>query len=477
MRRWTLMTCAVVVGLILTSPRQDVLSSQQATRATQQPSLSATQQLARAIYQELIEINTTDSIGNMTQAAEAMAARLKSAGFPAADVQVLVSKPRKGNLVARLHGSGARRPLLLLAHLDVVEAKRADWSLDPFKLTEKDGYFYGRGTTDDKAMAAIWIATLIRLKSEGFIPDRDIIVALTTDEEGGDDNGVDWLVKNHRPLIDAAYALNEGGGGEIKKGKRLLNEVQASEKVYQTYTLEVTNKGGHSSLPEKDNAIYRLAAGLDRLSTFDFPVELNEVTRTYFTRMSAIQTGQVAADMKAITQTLPPAAAAARLATTALYNALMRTTCVATQLQGGHAENALPQRATATVNCRILPGVSPAVVRQTLTRVVADTQIKVTPLDSFPGPPSPLNPEVMGPIELITTAMWPGIPVVPFMATGATDGVYLRAAGIPTYGVSGIFEDIDDIRAHGKDERLLVTSFYEGQEFLYRLVKALSSKK
>ena len=433
-------------------------------------------QLAREIFQELIETNTTHSTGSTTDAAESMAARLRAAGFPAADVQVIGPHPKKGNLVARFRGSGARRPLLLLAHLDVVEARREDWSLDPFRFTEQDGYFYGRGTIDDKAMSAIWIANFIRYKQEGFQPDRDIIVALTADEEGGDFNGVDWLLQNHRPLIDAAYSLNEGGFGAIRDGKYLSNDIQLSEKVYMTLQLEVTNPGGHSSIPEKDNAIYRLAEGLARLAQLEFPVRLDEITRAYFERMAEIEDGPVGAAMKGVTTIPPDPGAVSRLAEVAYFNALMRSTCVATQLEAGHAENALPQTARATVNCRVLPGDSADEVRQTVIRVLADEAISVsTTWEPMASPASPLNPEVLGPVERITEQMWPGIPVIPTMVTGATDGRYLRNAGIPTYGVSGLFEDIDDMRLHGKDERIGIKQFYEGREFLYRLVRALAS--
>jgi len=438
--------------------------------------VSPVRQLARDIYKELIEINTTDSVGDNTAAAEAMAARLTSAGLPAADVQVLAPHAGKGNLVARMRGTGQRRPLLLLAHLDVVEARRDDWSFDPFVFREQDGYFYGRGSSDDKAMAAIFVANLIRCLQEGFRSDRDIILALTADEEGGEWNGVSFLLEEHRPLIDAELALNEGGGGHIKDGRRVVNTVQASEKVFQSFRLEVKNPGGHSSLPVPDNAIYRLAAGLGRLAAFRFPVRLNEVTRAFFTRSAAASNGADTADMKAILSQPADAAAALRLSQRAYYNALLRTTCVATRLDAGHAENALPQTARAVVNCRMLPDESPEAVRTTLTSVLADEKITVTPLaPAKPSPPSPLTPAVLGPIERLTQALWPGVPVVPVMSTGATDSLYLRGAGIPVYGVDGLFENIDDVRAHGRDERLSVASFYEGQEFLHRLVKALSS--
>ncbi len=430
------------------------------------------------IFKQLIEINTTDTpSGNVTTAAEAVAARLTAAGFAAADVQVLGPDPRKGNLVARYRGTGARRPILLLAHLDVVEAKREDWSMDPFVFVEKDGFFYGRGTSDDKAMASQFVANLIRLKEEHFVPDRDLILALTADEEGGTFNGAEWLVQKHKDLIEADFAINEGGGGNIRKGKYLTNEVQASEKVYQDFHLEVTNKGGHSSLPVKDNAIYHLSAGLTRLSAYEFPVKLNEVTRAYFERSAAVESDpKVAADMRAVARETPDLAAAARLsALLPYYNSMMRTTCVATRLLGGHAQNALPQLATANVNCRILPGESPVAVKDKLTEVLADPAIKVEFVDeAHPSKPSPLRPEVMGIIESLTKEMYPGVVVVPVMSTGATDGLYMRNGEIPTYGVDGTFGDIDDVRAHGRDERIGVKQYFEGLEFQYRLIKALA---
>jgi len=433
--------------------------------------------LARDIFRELIEINTTDSNGDTTRAAEAMARRLKAAGFPDGDVQVLGPNPRKSNLVARFRGAGRRRPVLLLAHLDVVEALRTDWSLDPFTFVEKDGYFWGRGTTDDKAMAAVWIATLLRYRQEHYMPDRDLIVALTADEEGGAYNGVQWLLANHRELIDAEYALNEGGESQMKDGKYVLNAVQSSEKIYQSFRLEVHNPGGHSSRPVKDNAIYRLAEGLTRLSKYQFPAKMNEVTSEYYRRIAMLSSGQIAADMKAVAKSPPDRGAAERLSKSPYDNALLRTTCVATRLEAGHAENALPQTATATVNCRILPGESPAEVRSALIRVLDDSKIMVSAIDkATPSTPSPLNPEIFRAIERITSEMWPGVPVVPSMSTGATDGLFLRNAGIPTYGVSGFFEDVEDTRAHGRDERLGAKQFYEGREFLYRLVQALSSR-
>jgi len=437
------------------------------------------EQRFRDIYRELIEINTTDSAGDTTKAAEAMAARLRAAGFPADDVQVLAPHPRKGNLVARLRGTGARRPLLLLAHLDVVEARREDWSTDPFKLLDKDGYFYGRGTIDDKAMAAIFVDTLIRFKESGFVPDHDLVLALTADEELGATsrwNGVRWLLQNHRPLIDADFAINEGGGGELRNGRPVLNRVQTSEKVPLNFRLEVTNKGGHSSRPEKDNAIYRLADGLTRLAKFHFPVNLNETTRALLERSAGLRTGRLADDMRAVAATPPDGAAAARLSDDSLFNAVLRTTCVATRLEGGHANNALPQMARAVVNCRILPQEHADDVRQTLARVLADEAITVTPTSQeITSPPSSLRPDVMRAIERITTEMWPGVPVIPTMSTGATDSRFLRNAGILAYGVSGLFVEASDNRTHGRDERIGVRELFDGREFLFRLVRALSS--
>jgi len=433
---------------------------------------------AREIFKELIEINTTDTpAGNLTTAAEAMAARLKAAGFT--DMKVLGPDPRKGNLVARLRGTGARKPLLLLAHLDVVEAKREDWSFDPFVFLEKDGFFYGRGTSDDKSMASQLVANLIRLKQEGFTPDRDLILALTADEEGGAFNGVEWLVKHHRDLIDAEFAINEGGGGNMRRGKYLTNEIQASEKVFQDFRLEVTNPGGHSSLPVKDNAIYHLSAGLERLAAYDFPVQMNEVTRAYFERSASVESDPaLAADMRAVARSTPDFAAAARLSgSLPYYNAMMRTTCVATRLLGGHANNALPQMASANVNCRILPGVSPASVKDTLVEVLTDPKITVSFVnEAHPSKQSPVRPDVMTVVEKLTTQLFPEAIVVPVMSTGATDGLYLRNGEIPTYGIDGTFGDIDDVRAHGKDERIGVKQFFEGLEFQYRLIKALSGR-
>ncbi len=447
---------------------------------------AGTRQLARAIFQQLIEINTADSAGSTTVAAEAMARRLREAGFAASDVEVLGPNPRKGNMVARLHGTGTHKPILLIGHLDVVEARRSDWTTDPFQFVEKDGYFYGRGTQDMKSDDAVWVTEFIRLKREGFKPDRDLILALTADEEGGTFNGVDWLLKNHRELIDAEFVLNSDGGGvDTRNGNPVIVSMDASEKLYADFKLTVTNAGGHSSLPVANNAIYHLADALGKLEHFQFPIELNDVTRSYFTRMATLETGQHAADMRAILNQPPDAAAAARLALLPLDNAKLRTTCVATRLDAGHANNALPQTAQANVNCRILPGHSREEIRQELIQIFADPQVRVGfddhghVLDSAPNaqalPPVKLRPDVMQTLEKVAGELWPGTPVIPTMATGASDGVYTNAAGMPTYGISGLAIDIDDVRAHGRDERIRVESFYQGVDFYYRYLKSLTS--
>jgi len=433
-------------------------------------------QLARAIYQEMIAVNSGFTTGTTTPIAEAVARRLKAAGFPEADIFVGGAHANKANLVVRYRGSGRLRPVLLLAHTDVVEAKREDWTMDPFMLNEKDGYFYGRGTGDDKAQAAIWIANLMRYKREGFKPERDIIVALTADEEGGGPyNGVEWLLKNHRNLIDAEYSLNEGGWGEMEGETRLSNNIQVSEKYVVNYRFEVRNKGGHSSLPVADNAIYSLARALDRVSRYGFPLKTNEVTRAYFRAMSGIEKGPLKADLARIAE--GDSAAMLRVAKASTpWNATLRTTCVATSLEGGHAKNALPQLAAANVNCRVLPEDPVEFVTATLTRVVADTNVHVV-VEGTPsaGPASPMREDVLNAVSTGTSALWPGVPAVPMMVMGGTDGRYLRSAGIPTYGVQGIFYGRDDIRFHGRDERVRVRSFYEAQTFLYDLVKRLAS--
>jgi acetylornithine deacetylase/succinyl-diaminopimelate desuccinylase-like protein len=433
------------------------------------------QQLAHDIYKQLIEINTSFSTGQTTPAAEAVAARLRQEGFPDSDIVVAGAAPHKMNVVVRYHGTGKRKPLLLLAHIDVVEAKRSDWSIDPFVLTEKEGYFYGRGTSDDKAQASIWLANLIRYKREGFKPDRDLIVALTADEEGGGPfNGVDWLLKNRRDLIEAEFALNEGGWGETVDGKHVSNDVQLAEKYVLNYRLEVKNKGGHSSMPVADNAIYRLAEALVRISKYKFPAGTNDVTKAYLEQMAKVSAPQVAELMKGAVAGSADAMEKLSVVSPAL-NATLRTTCVATMLDGGHALNALPQTAGANVNCRVLPDMKPEDVLKALKTTVADDQVAITSThEAEIGPPSPLRPDLMQAVAKITDTMWPGTITVPMMVMGATDGLYLRRAGIPTYGVQGLFMDRNDFRAHGRDERMGVQSFYEGQTFLYELVKQLS---
>jgi len=456
-----------------------LLAATAATAPAPAPPGDADRALAREIFKELVEIDTSHSVGDTTRAAEAVAARLRRAGLPAADVQVLGPSKKRGNLVARLHGQGSKTPgkppLLLLAHLDVVEANRADWSVEPFKLLEQDGYFYGRGTQDDKSLAALWIATVLRLHRDRVPLDRDVILALTADEEGGPENGVKWLLAQHRPLIDAGLCFTEAGNGEMKDGRRLSIDVQASEKGYLTFALEVRNKGGHSSLPEPDNAIVRLGEALGRVQRHAFPVTLTPITRAYFAKMATIERGPLAADMRALAGERPAPAAAERLSKVAFYNARLRTTCVPTMISGGHAENALPQMARATVNCRVLPGDTQEAVQRALVAAIADPGVVVSTVEPLePGPASPLPPELLDTVARAGAALWPGVPVLPILLPGATDGRFLRAAGIPTYGMTGLFVDTADIRAHGKDERLLVTSFYEAQDFLYRVVTALS---
>ena len=445
----------------------------------------ATRRLSHDVLQELIGINTTDSAGNTTTAANAMAKRLLNAGFPPTDVRVLGPNERKGNMVARIHGSGnaGLKPVLMIGHLDVVEARRTDWTTDPFQLVEKDGWFYGRGTQDMKSSDVALITTFIRLYREGFHPNRDLILALTADEEGGKANGVDWLLKNHRDLVDAAFVLNgDAGGVTTMNGKPVNVDVEASEKLYADFQLTATNPGGHSSLPIPDNAIYHIADALSRLEHTPFPVELNDITRTYFERRAPLEGAEVKADMMAILHNPPDADAVARLSKDPRYNSLLRTTCVATRLNAGHANNALPQTAQANVNCRILPGHSREEVRQKLIEIFADPKIGVR-LDTDSSPdlkgfaPVLPPPEVLRPLQQVAAEMWPGVPVIPEMETGASDSVYTMAAGIPSYGINGLAIDQDDVRAHGKDERVRVTAFYDGVDFYYRYLKALTLAK
>jgi acetylornithine deacetylase/succinyl-diaminopimelate desuccinylase-like protein len=454
-----------------------------AAQYQQGSTLRPDQQLAHDIYKQLVEFNTADSVGSTTVAASAVAKRFRDAGFRDADIFEGGPRPDKGNLVVRYHGNGssARKPLLLLAHLDVVQALKKDWSpdLDPFVFTERDGYYYGRGSGDDKAMASIFVATLLRFRQEHYTPDRDIILALTADEEGGPANGVRWLIANHRELIDAAYALNEGGGGALRDGKPFINSIGAAEKVSANFTMSTANRGGHSSVPRDDNAIYQLAAALSRVGAFQFPVMLNAVTREFFTRTAAIETPEMGAAMRAIVANPNDAKAAATLSRDPRYRSMLRTTCVATMLTGGHARNALPQAASANINCRMAPGHDPEDVRASLMKAAADTGVTFSRAPAMEhAAPSPLTPEIMRPVEKVTRELFgPDVLVIPTMGTGATDSKYLRAIGIPGYGVSGLFGDPNDNRAHGKDERVLIKSYYDSEEFLYRLVKEMSSGK
>jgi len=458
------------------------------TPASQGQIDDATRTLAHDIFRQLIEINTTDSVGNVTMASEAMAQRFRDAGFVDSDMKIFGPNDRKENLVVRLHGTGKRKPILLIGHLDVVEAHREDWTTDPFTFVERDGFYYGRGTQDMKSGDAIMVTTLIRFKKEGFTPDRDIILALTADEEGGKSNGVDWLLKNHRDLIDAEMVFNHDGGGIISDmGKPVMMTVDATEKLYADFQVSVTNPGGHSSLPRPDNAIYSLTDALSRLEHYQFPFELNEVTHEYYVRMANVETPERVADMRALLQNPPNSDAVARLSRDPIDNSTIHTTCVATRLNAGHANNALPQRAEANVNCRILPGHSAEEIMQTLIGVFADPTITVRYVDNSRNvldrasdrksfPPPPLRRDVFSPLEKITQEMWPGTPVIPDMSTGASDGIYTMAAGLPTYGISGIAINRDDIRAHGRDERLGIDSYYKGVDFYYRFLKAMVSE-
>jgi acetylornithine deacetylase/succinyl-diaminopimelate desuccinylase-like protein len=441
------------------------------------------QQRFRALYKELVETNTSLSMGDCTLAAQKMAAHLKDAGYPDADLHLFTAPghPKEGGLVAVLHGSDPKtKAILLLGHLDVVEAKREDWVRDPFVLNEEGGYFYGRGTADMKVQDAAWVDTMVRLKEEGFKHRRDIKMALTCGEETSTAfNGAGYLASHERELIDAAFALNEGGGGRLDaSGKHLVLTIQAAEKFPQNYKLEVTNPGGHSSRPVPNNAIYHLAAGLLKIQVYQFPFEANDITRQYFRIMATQVQGDVAKAMTAFAN--GDMSMAKTLATDPSYNAILHTTCVATLLNAGHANNALPQRADANINCRIFPGTTPEQVRAKLEELVADAEIKVTASDKrseVPKGPQPLTPEVVKPVEAVAAKMWPGVPVVPIMSAGATDGAFLTPAGIPTYGVSGMFGDPDGNGAHGLNERMRVSSAYEGRDFLYQVVKIYANQK
>jgi acetylornithine deacetylase/succinyl-diaminopimelate desuccinylase-like protein len=440
----------------------------------------------RSLYRQLVEINTTLSVGSCTAAAEAMAARLHEAGLPTNAIQLVVppEHPQSGALIATFPGRDRTlKPVLLLAHIDVVEARRADWERDPFTLVEEGGFFYGRGVSDDKAMAAVFTDLLIRFRREGFKPRRDVKLALTCGEETPENfNGVDWLLQTHPEMLQAKLVLNEGAGGLLDaSGKPVSLGIQAGEKVYQDFKLETTNPGGHSAMPVRVNAINQLAAGLTRLAGYQFPARLNSTTRAYFEKQAELTSSpQVAADMHAVLENPTDAEAAGRLWTANPgWNGMLRTTCTATGIEGGHARNALPQRAVANVNCRILPDESIESVRQELSRVVADDGIKIslTGEQGVTAPVPPLSPQILDPVRKVSGKLWPGVPLVPAMTTGATDGRFLNRAGIPTYGLSGMFHDADGSRAHGLNERIRERSLLDGRRFLYEVVKIYSQQK
>jgi acetylornithine deacetylase/succinyl-diaminopimelate desuccinylase-like protein len=435
----------------------------------------------RDVLKQLIEINSEHANGS-TGATHAIADRLTAAGFSKDDFVLLAPSdhPTKGNLVVRLKGTGKLKPVLYIGHLDVVEAARADWTYDPYSLTEKDGWLYGRGTIDMKGQDASTLTALIRLKKEGYVPDRDIIVAFTADEEaGGDANGVDWLMKNHRDLVDAEFVINpDSGDAASKNGKPLYLGIQTSEKEYMTFGLEATDKGGHSSQPTPANPIYHVASGLDRLSKYQFPLHMTATSRAYFAARATLESGQLKADMLSVAGSSPDPAAVARLSAVVDTNIMLRSTCVATQFNGGRSESALPELAKAVIQCRIIPGESQASVEKTITDVVADPAVKLSVI--YPpdiSPESPLDRRIFAEVETLGKAMWPGVIVLAEMSAGASDSAFTRAGGLPSYGVDGTFQDLDDQRAHGRDERVGVEAFNQELDFSYRLMKDLGTMK
>ncbi|MEZ5971503.1 MAG: M20/M25/M40 family metallo-hydrolase [Hyphomonadaceae bacterium] len=430
----------------------------------------------RSIYEELVEIDTSPSTGSCTRAVNAMLAHLRAAGYSERDAQVIIPEnaPDDGNLVAVLRGSSSHA-VLLMAHIDVVDAHREDWERDPFTLVEENGYFYARGAADDKAMASVFLDLMVRLREENFHPRRTLKLALTCGEETSNRvNGIDYLVRNHREWVQADFAINEGAGGMLSaSGEPIALNIQAGEKIHQVMTLTVTNPGGHSSRPVPDNAIYRLSNALERLSQYSFPVELTPVTRTFFERMAPIVGGATGEAMTALARNPNDAAAAAALARDPSYNAIMRTTCVATQLEAGHAANALPQRAVATLSCRVLQGHTPEEVQAALQAAIGDPQVQVDIVRRRDGSTPPrLTRQIMGPIESTAARMWPNVPIIPTMTPGATDGRFLINAGIPTYGMSGMFSAPGESNAHGLNEKIRVQSLYEGRDFLESIVRA-----
>jgi acetylornithine deacetylase/succinyl-diaminopimelate desuccinylase-like protein len=450
---------------------------------------AATEPQFRELYKELVETNTTLSSGSCTLAAERMAAHLKAAGFADGDLHPFAdpAHPKEGGLVAIYPGRDRKlKAILLLAHIDVVEAKREDWTRDPFKLVEENGSFYARGTVDDKAEAAIWVDTLVRYKHENFKPRRTLKLALTCGEEtAGAFNGAQYLSKNQRELIDAEFAINEGAWGELDaQGNRVAMQIEAGEKYPQNYRLEVTNRGGHSSRPVKDNAIYHLAGALKKVEAYEFPAQFTDANRAYFTGIAKIQAAKgnrdVADAMNAFVKDPNDTRSIALVSEKdPSWNATMRTTCVATMLEGGHATNALPQRARANVNCRIFPGVTPESVLQKLDELVADPAVEITmPETRGPAPPPPaLTPRILGPVQKLTAQFWPGLPVLPLLQAGATDGEFLNAAGIPTYGFMPIFAGPDLGNIHGLNEYVGVRTLLDGRDFLYRLIKIYADEK
>jgi len=467
--KYPLAVCGLLCGLIC--------STTQADPAVQSGSQSVAD-LGHAILKQLIEINTTAAHGS-TAAAQAIYDRLQNAGFSGDDLHILApaNHPERANVVARLRGKNLARPILYIGHLDVVEALREDWSMDPFALNQQDGWLYGRGTIDMKGQDTAVLTSLITLKQQGFVPERDIIVAFTADEEEGDANGVEWLLKEHRPLVDAALAINpDGGEAGMEHGKRRYLVMQTSEKIYITYKLEVTDKGGHSSRPTPQNPIYRLAHALDRLSGFQFPVHLTDTTKLYFTRRAELETGQLKADMLQMAKAHPSPAAMQRLSADINTNILMRTTCTATMLEGGHAENALPQRAGVTIQCRVVPGETPESVQKQLAGVIRDGSVSIKSISTpVLSPESIPTREVMQPLEELVHTMWPEVAVMPQMSPGASDSIYTRAAGIPTFGIDAMFTDIDDDRFHGRDERISEEAFLQELDFTRRLMQRLSA--
>jgi acetylornithine deacetylase/succinyl-diaminopimelate desuccinylase-like protein len=485
MRRFPLFFIAAFTVLLCITPRLTAQGSLPTATAEDRA-------LARSILQELIAINTTDTPrGSVTAGTTAMQKRFLDAGFAPQDVQLLGPDAHKQNLVVRMRAAGtpAAKPILFLCHMDVVEALRSDWTTDPFELVEKDGYFYGRGTEDMKDGDATMVATFLRLRRDGYKPKRDLILALTADEEGGRFNGANWLLTQHHDLVDAAFVINlDAGGVQLEHGRPILAAVEATEKIYSDFQITAINRGGHSSLPRSDNAIYEIAVALNKLAAFTFPFELNEVTRAYFGKLAQQESPQSAATIRAILATPPDMTAVAKLSSEPTFNANLRTTCVATRLSAGHANNALPQTAQANVNCRIFPGHSPEEIRQKLIEIFADPQLSVKYVsdggavsDTAPNrkpivPPAPI-PEVFDPLTRLANAIWPGVSVTALMENGASDSIYFAQAGVPCYGFSAVAIERGDYRAHGRDERVLVDSFWKSLDFFYSFVSELGGGK